>query len=131
MSIRPSRRQYSRSISVLTRAASASIYGSQQVSNGVILITTKRGQKGKITTTYSEASDTSAQLICPNRWLHGEYLQAELNAWIMQFHRFFYAQEPQLQQIEEQNIRPDNWNRYDSDWKDETMKVIQSCITIM
>ena len=49
------------SISVLKDAASASIYGSR-ASNGVILITTKRGQKGKITiiltTHYMEEAES-------------------------------------------------------------------------
>ena len=53
-----------------------------------------------------------------------EYLQAELNAWDNAEITVSDAQRAQqLQQIEEQKtLRPDNWNRYDTDWKDETMK---------
>ena len=53
-----------------------------------------------------------------------EYLQAELNAWDNAEITVSDAQRAQqLQQIEEQKtLRPDNWNRYDTNWKDETMK---------
>ncbi|WKX78671.1 TonB-dependent receptor plug domain-containing protein [Zobellia laminariae] len=40
------------SISVLKDASASAIYGSR-AANGVILITTKRGKEGKITTTYN------------------------------------------------------------------------------
>ena len=40
------------SISILKDAASASIYGSR-ASNGVILITTKRGAEGKVKVNYN------------------------------------------------------------------------------
>ena len=68
------------SISVLKDAASASIYGSR-ASNGVILITTKRGQKGKITTTYSGYLTIQRPTNMPEPVAAWEYLQAELNAW--------------------------------------------------
>ena len=111
------------SISVLKDAASASIYGSR-ASNGVILITTKRGQKGKITTTYSGYLTIQRPTNMPEPVAAWEYLQAELNAWDNAEITVSDAQRAQqLQQIEEQKtLRPDNWNRYDTDWKDETMK---------
>lgn len=111
------------SISVLKDAASASIYGSR-ASNGVILITTKRGKQGKVTTTYSGYLTIQRPTNMPEPVSAWEYLQAELNAWDNADITVSDAQRTQqMQLIEEQKIlRPDNWNRYDTNWKDETMK---------
>lgn len=111
------------SISVLKDAASASIYGSR-ASNGVILITTKRGKQGKVTTTYSGYLTIQRPTNMPEPVAAWEYLQAELNAWDNAEITVSDAQRAQqLQQIEEQKtLRPDNWNRYDTNWKDETVK---------
>ncbi len=111
------------SISVLKDAASASIYGSR-ASNGVILITTKRGSVGKITTTYNGYSTVQRPTNMPEVVSAWEYLQAELdakeNAGISVSPS---EKEQQLKMIEDQkNLYPDNWNRYDTDWKKATMK---------
>lgn len=52
------------SVTVLKDAASASIYGSQS-GNGVILITTKKGQKNKTTINYSGLYSTTAPMNMP------------------------------------------------------------------
>ena len=111
------------SVSVLKDAASASIYGSR-ASNGVILITTKRGKEGKVTTTYSGYVTIQRPTNMPEPVAAWEYLQAELNSWdnagitVTEIQR-----EQQLKLIEEQRtLKPDNWNRYDTNWKEETLK---------
>lgn len=111
------------SVSVLKDAASASIYGSR-ASNGVILITTKRGQAGKISTTYSGYLTVQRPTNMPEPVAAWEYLQAELNAMDNAGVSVSDAQrEQQLRQIEEQRtLRPDNWSRYDTNWKKETIK---------
>lgn len=111
------------SISVLKDAASASIYGSR-ASNGVILITTKRGQAGKVKTTYSGYVTIQRPTNMPEAVAAWEYLQAELNSWDNAGIAVTETQRAQqLQLIEQQRMfRPDNWSRYDTDWKNETMK---------
>lgn len=110
------------SISVLKDAASASIYGSR-ASNGVILITTKRGKEGKITTTYSGYVTIQRPTNMPEPVAAWEYLQAELNSWDNAGMTVTETQRAQqLKLIEEQRtLRPDNWNRYDTNWKEETI----------
>jgi TonB-dependent SusC/RagA subfamily outer membrane receptor len=68
------------SISVLKDAASASIYGSR-ASNGVILITTKRGKKGKVLMTYSGYVTVQTPTNMPDPVPAWQYLQSELDAW--------------------------------------------------
>ena len=110
-------------ISVLKDAASASIYGSR-ASNGVILITTKKGKTNKITTTYNGYISTQKPTNMPIPVSAWEYLQAELNAWDNAGITVTDAQrQQQLQMIENQKkYKPDNWNRYDTNWKEETIK---------
>ncbi len=110
------------SISVLKDAASASIYGSR-ASNGVILITTKRGHEGKVTTSYSGYVTIQRPTNMPEPVAAWEYLQAELDSWDNAGITVTETQRAQqLQLIEQQKtLRPDNWNRYDTNWKDETM----------
>ena len=52
-----------------------------------------------------------------------EYLQAELNSWDNAGMTVTETQRAQqLKLIEEQRtLRPDNWNRYDTNWKEETI----------
>jgi TonB-linked SusC/RagA family outer membrane protein len=111
------------SISVLKDAASASIYGSR-ASNGVILITTKKGTAGKITTSYSGYAMMQRPTSMPDVVSAYEYLQAELDAWDNAGISVSPSQrEQQLQLIEDQKkYKPDNWNRYDTDWKAETVE---------
>lgn len=111
------------SVSVLKDAASASIYGSR-ASNGVILITTKRGKAGTINTSYSGYTTIQTPTNMPEVVPAWQYLQAELNSWDNAGVSVSPAQrEQQLKLIEDQkNLMPDNWNRYDTDWKEETLK---------
>ncbi len=111
------------SVSVLKDAASASIYGSR-ASNGVILITTKRGKEGSMSTTYSGYSTLQRPTNMPEVVPAWQYLQAELNSWDNAGVSVSPTQrEQQLKMIEDQkNLEPDNWNRYDTDWKEATMK---------
>lgn len=53
------------SVSVLKDAASASIYGSQ-AGNGVILITTKKGTRNKLSVNYSGVFSTTSPMNMPN-----------------------------------------------------------------
>ena len=110
------------SISVLKDAASASIYGSR-ASNGVILITTKRGKEGKVQTSYSGYITIQRPTNMPEVVSAWEYLQAELDSWDNAGIVVTDAQRAQqLALIEQQKtLQPDNWNRYDTNWKEETM----------
>jgi TonB-linked SusC/RagA family outer membrane protein len=110
------------SISVLKDAASASIYGSR-AANGVILITTKRGQEGKVTTTYSGYATLQTPTNLPEPVPAWQYLQAELDSWGNAGMNVTETQrQQQLKMIDEQRrLNPDNWNRYDTNWKKETI----------
>lgn len=111
------------SISVLKDAASASIYGSR-ASNGVILITTKRGKAGTISTTYSGYSTLQRPTNMPEVVSAYEYLQAELYSFDNAGITISPSQRQQQEQLiqEQRTLKPDNWNRYDTDWRKETMK---------
>lgn len=52
------------SISVLTGAAASALYGSQGA-NGVVLITTKKGQEGKLTVSYSNSTSFMNPFVMP------------------------------------------------------------------
>lgn len=111
------------SISVLKDAASASIYGSR-AANGVILITTKQGQAGTVSTVYNGYTTIQQPTNMPEAVSAWEYLDAELKAWDNAGISVTPTQrDQQLRWIEDQkNLQPDNWNRYDTDWSRETMK---------
>lgn len=111
------------SISVLKDAASASIYGSR-ASNGVILVTTKRGQEGRISVSYNGYVTIQQPTNMPKPVAAWQYLESELNAWDNAGISVSPSQrEQQLAQIEHQkNFKPDNWNYYDTDWKNATIK---------
>lgn len=111
------------SISVLKDAASASIYGSR-AANGVVLITSRKGKAGTITTTYNGYSTLQTPTNLPQAVDAYEYLQAELNAFDNAGITVSPTQrQQQLDLIEQQRtLKPDNWNRYDTDWKEETFK---------
>ena len=80
------------SITILKDAAAASLYGSR-ASNGVILITTKKGQQGKVTSTfkgsvgvsyfaydnYPLASDSETEQLHRLAWTH--YGERNPNSW--------------------------------------------------
>lgn len=63
------------SITVLKDAASASIYGSR-ASNGVILITTKRGSEGKVKLTFNGYAGFNTPTTLPTPTSAIEYMQA-------------------------------------------------------
>ena len=109
-------------VSVLKDAASASIYGSR-ASNGVILITTKKGQKGKVNLTYNGYLTIQTPTNMPKPVSAWQYLQSELDAWDNAGISISDAQRTQqLAMIAAQkNYRPNNWDRYDTDWKDATI----------
>ncbi|NDV81683.1 TonB-dependent receptor [Bacteroides sp. 51] len=111
------------SISVLKDAASASIYGSR-AANGVILITTKRGKEGKVATSYSGYLTLQKPTNMPEPVAAWQYLQAELNSWDNAGLNITDTQrQQQLKMIEEQRkYGPDNWDRYDTNWKKETIE---------
>lgn len=111
------------SVSVLKDAASASIYGSR-AANGVILITTKRGKAGTITTNYNGYSTLQRPTNMPEVVSAYEYLQAELNAKDNAGITVSPSERQQTEQLieEQRTLKPDNWNRYDTDWRKATMK---------
>lgn len=51
-------------MSVLTGATAAALYGSQGA-NGVILITTKKGQEGRVRVNYANNTTFSSPLVMP------------------------------------------------------------------
>lgn len=111
------------SVSVLKDAASASIYGSR-AANGVILITSKKGKAGTITTNYNGYSTLQRPTNMPEAVSAYEYLQAELNAFDNAGITVSPTQRQQQELLIEQQrtLKPDNWNRYDTDWREETMR---------
>lgn len=111
------------SVSVLKDAASASIYGSR-ASNGVVLITTKRGKEGKVTVSYNGYLSLQRPTNMPEVVSAADYLEAELMSWDnagQQTPDDYRAARLQLIQ-DYRTYKADNWNRYDTDWKKETLK---------
>jgi TonB-linked SusC/RagA family outer membrane protein len=110
------------SVSVLKDAASASIYGSR-ASNGVVLITTKRGKDGKLKLSFDTYSTIQAPTNMPKVVRAADFLQAELNsldnAGIVTPPDQRAAREQMI--ADQRNFKPDNWNRYDTDWAEETI----------
>ncbi len=69
------------SVSVLTGAAAAALYGSE-AANGVILITTKKGQSGKVSITVSQNTDFLRPFVLPefqNRYGTGSLLNPQVS----------------------------------------------------
>lgn len=73
-------------MSVLTGAAAAALYGSE-AANGAIVITTKRGQKGKTSVSYSSNLNWDNAFILPkfqSRYgtgIDGRYNADETRSW--------------------------------------------------
>ena len=68
------------SMSVLTGAAAAALYGSD-ASNGVILITTKKGTVGKVQISYSNSTSFSSPMMMPKfQNIYGNR-EGELGSW--------------------------------------------------
>lgn len=70
-----------KSISVLKGASAAALYGSQ-AANGVILITTKRGQAGKVSVTASSNFTSESVLMMPEmQFDYGQTTPGALDSW--------------------------------------------------
>ncbi|MDP4616518.1 MAG: SusC/RagA family TonB-linked outer membrane protein, partial [Schleiferiaceae bacterium] len=69
------------SVEILKDAAATGIYGSRG-SNGVVLITTKRGKTKKLTYNFSARTGISAPTALPNMASKEEYLQLYEEAWV-------------------------------------------------
>src|SRR5690606_16483165 len=102
------------SITVLKDAASASIYGSR-ASNGVILVTTKRGNSESLNINYSGYVGTNIPTNFPEPVSAIEYMESINVA---------RANNNQTPQYSDETINiyktqgADNFNLYDSNWKD-------------
>ena len=106
------------SITVLKDAASASIYGSR-ASNGVILVTTKRGSNESLNISYSGYVGTNVPTNFPEPLSALEYMEA------INVARANNNQTPQyLPEVLDvyRNGQVDNFNYYDSQWKDLVIK---------
>ena len=105
------------SISILKDAASASIYGSR-ASNGVILITTKRGAEGKVKVNYNGYAGFSTPTYLPGPVSAIEYMTQMDKAYVNN------GQDPVYKDIIEiyKTQGADNYNYYDTDWKDLVLK---------
>jgi TonB-linked SusC/RagA family outer membrane protein len=110
------------SISVLKDAASASIYGSR-ASNGVVLITTKRGSEGKVSVTYNGYVSLQRPTNMPSVVSAADYLEAELASWDNAGRQTTDdVRAARLQLIQDyRTYQADNWERYDTDWKSATI----------
>ena len=69
------------SVEILKDAAATGIYGSRG-SNGVVLITTKRGKSNKLTYNFSSRIGASGPTALPNMMNKDEYLQMYEEAWV-------------------------------------------------
>ncbi|MBP2690278.1 MAG: TonB-dependent receptor [Muribaculaceae bacterium] len=105
------------SISVLKDGASASIYGSR-ASNGVILVTTKRGAEGKIKVTFNGYVGINKPSTMPKPVDAVGYLRAIDQANINN------DQDPVNTDLINAYLTEgaDNITRYDTDWRDLIMK---------
>jgi TonB-linked SusC/RagA family outer membrane protein len=110
------------SVSVLKDAASASIYGSR-ASNGVVLITTKRGKEGKLKVTFDTYSTLQTPTNMPKVIRAADYLQAVLNSRENAGEIIPVDQKDALVQeiADQRNFKPDNFNRYDTNWRKATV----------
>ena len=68
------------SMSVLTGAAAAALYGSQGA-NGVVLITTKKGEEGKLRINYSNDTQFMSPLVMPEFQTTYGSLEGEFASW--------------------------------------------------
>ena len=106
------------SISILKDAASASIYGSR-ASNGVVLITTKRSKEERVRISYNGYAGFNTPTELPDPVSAVGYMNAINTA------RANGGLDPQYQQslIDQYvNEGADNFNRYDTNWRDEVIK---------
>lgn len=105
------------SISVLKDAASASIYGAR-ASNGVILVTTKRGEEGKVKVSFNGYLSVNKPTAMPKSVDAVGYLRAVDQA------RINDGQEPINESLIEKYLTEgaDGENLFDTDWRDLIMK---------
>ncbi len=68
------------SMSVLTGAAAAALYGSQGA-NGVVLITTKKGEEGKLRVNYSNDTQFMSPLVLPEFQTTYGSVEGEFDSW--------------------------------------------------
>jgi TonB-linked SusC/RagA family outer membrane protein len=110
------------SVSVLKDGASAAIYGSRS-SNGVVLITTKRGKEGKLSVTFDMYSTLQTPTNMPKVIRAADYLQAVLNSRENAGEIIPVDQKDALVQeiADQRNFKPDNFNRYDTNWRKATV----------
>ncbi|MDD3063692.1 MAG: TonB-dependent receptor [Massilibacteroides sp.] len=105
------------SITVLKDAASASIYGSR-ASNGVILVTTKRGAEGKVKLTFNGYTGINTPTTLPTPTSAIEYMQAVDVARVNADQAPLYPQTIDIYK----NGGVDNINYYDTNWRNEVIK---------
>ncbi|MDF1573446.1 MAG: TonB-dependent receptor [Bacteroidales bacterium] len=106
------------SISVLKDAASASIYGSR-ASNGVILVTTKRAEKGDLKVSYNGYVGVNSPTEMPDPVSAIEYMEA-IN--VARANANMDPQYPVSLIDEYRTLGADNINRYETNWKKEIIK---------
>jgi len=106
------------SISVLKDAASASIYGSR-ASNGVILITTKRAKENKLNINYSGYVGVRTPTAIPEPLSAVEYMRA-INVARANANMGPQYSEELIREYE--TLGPDNFTRYETDWKKEIIE---------
>lgn len=105
------------SVSVLKDAASASIYGSR-ASNGVILITTKRGSSGKLKVSYNGYVGLSTPTNLPEPLGAIDYMRQMDKAYRNNGQAPIYTEAIEAYE----NGLVDNYNYYETDWKDLVLK---------
>lgn len=106
------------SISILKDAASASIYGSR-ASNGVILITTKRSNEEGVKISYSGFVGYNSPTELPDPVSAIEYMEA-IN--VANANAGANPQYPQELINQYKTLGPDNFSRYETNWRKEILK---------
>ncbi len=106
------------SIEVLKDAAATSIYGSRGA-NGVILITTRRAEKGKFRVTYTGQVGLSTPTAKPNLVSRDELLNLMEEAWINDGN----TGKPDLNKFGINNMTWDETRKYNTDWYNELTQV--------
>ncbi len=104
------------SIEVLKDAASAGIYGAR-ASNGVILVTTKRGAQGKIKVSFNGYVGFNKATTMPEQTSAVEYMQAVDHARANNNMEPLYTNAIQAYL----NGEVDQINYYDTDWRSEVL----------
>lgn len=106
------------SIEVLKDAAATSIYGSRGA-NGVIMVTTRRAEKGKMRVTFSTQFGVSTPTAKPNLVSRDELLSLMEEAWINDGN----VGKPDLTRFGITNMTWDETRNYNTNWYDELTRV--------